>query len=173
MFHMRETSGRKKYGWRFYWFSFTIHTMTESVVTKQKCTEPVQDDYRTATVHQLQVLRSSYQLLRRKKEGSMAKVTLNPLIKQISGKMGDIVFRVSPTGEQTIMKLPDMSGVKWSEAQEAHRQRFKQAVEYARAAMAEPKVRRRYEKMAAKNQKRPYDMAVSDFFKGKDLLSKK
>jgi hypothetical protein len=103
----------------------------------------------------------------------MAKVTLNPLIKQISGKMGDIVFRVSPSGEQTIMKLPDMSGVKWSKAQEAHRQRFKQAVAYARAAMTEPKVRRRYEKMAAKNHKRPYDMAVSDFFKGKDLFSKK
>ena len=103
----------------------------------------------------------------------MAKVTLNPLIKQISGKMGDIVFRVSPTGEQTIMKLPDMSGVKWSKAQKEHRQRFKQAVAYARAAMAEPKVRRLYEKMAAKNHKRPYDMAVSDFFKGNDRLSRK
>jgi hypothetical protein len=58
----------------------------------------------------------------------MAKVTLNPLIRQISGRMGDLVFRVGPTGEQTIMKLPDMSGVKWSKAQEQHRQRFKQAV---------------------------------------------
>jgi hypothetical protein len=66
-----------------------------------------------------------------------------------------------------------MLGVKWSKAQEAHRQRFKEAVAYARAAMAEPKVRRRYEKMAAKSQKRPYDMAISDFFKGRNLLSKK
>ena len=103
----------------------------------------------------------------------MAKVTLNPLIREISGKMGDLVFRVSPTGEQTIMKLPDMSGVKWSKAQEAHRQRFKEAVAYARAAMAEPKVRKLYEKMATKNHKRPFDVAVSDFFKGNDLLSKK
>ena len=59
----------------------------------------------------------------------MAKIVLNPLIKEIRGKMGDVVFRVSSTGKQTIMKLPDMSGVKWSTAQEAHRQRFKQAVE--------------------------------------------
>jgi hypothetical protein len=103
----------------------------------------------------------------------MAKVTLNPLIRQISGRMGDLVFRVSPTGEQTIMKLPDMSGVKWSKAQEQHRQRFKQAVVYAKAAMADPKVRVVYEKRAVKNHKRPYDMAVSDYFKGKDLLSKK
>jgi hypothetical protein len=39
--------------------------------------------------------------------------------------------------------------------------------------MADPKVRVVYEKRAAKDHKRPYDMAVSDYFKGKDLLSKK
>ena len=71
-----------------------------------------------------------------------------------------------------LSKVPDMSKVKWSKAQKAHRQRFKRAVAYARAAMAEPKVRAVYEKMAAKNNKRPFDMAVSDYFKGNDLLSK-
>jgi hypothetical protein len=54
------------------------------------------------------------------------------MIKQIRGKMGNVVFRVSPTGKQTIMKLPDMSRAKWSKAQKEHRQRFKQAVAYAR-----------------------------------------
>jgi hypothetical protein len=103
----------------------------------------------------------------------MAKVTLNPLIKQISGKMGDVVFRVSPTGKQTIMKLPDMSGVKWSKAQKEHRQRFKKAVTYSRGAMAEPKVRKVYEKRAATQNKRPFRMAISDYLKGNDLLSKK
>jgi hypothetical protein len=87
--------------------------------------------------------------------------------------MGDMVFRLSHTGEMTIAKRPDMSRVKWSEAQKEHRQRFKQAVAYARAAMAEPNVRPVYEKMAAKKHKRPFDMAVSDYFKGNDLLSKK
>jgi hypothetical protein len=111
--------------------------------------------------------------LRRQKEGTMAKITLSPMIKQIRGKMGDVVFRVSPTGKQTIIKLADMSNVKWSKAQKAHRQRFKQAVAYAKAAMAEPKVRKVYEKMAAKQHKRPFDMAVSDYFKGNNLLSKK
>ena len=72
-----------------------------------------------------------------------------------------------------LSKVPDMSKVKWSKAQKAHRQRFKRAVAYARAAMAEPKVRAVYEKMAAKNNKRPFDMAVSDYFKGNDLLSNK
>ena len=39
--------------------------------------------------------------------------------------------------------------------------------------MAEPKVQAVYEKMAAKKHKRPFDMAVSDYFKGNNLISKK
>jgi len=50
--------------------------------------------------------------------------------------------------------------VKWSEAQQTHHQRFKLAVAYAKAAMAEPTVR----------AQSPFDLAVSDYFKGKDLL---
>jgi len=103
----------------------------------------------------------------------MAKIILNSGIQRIRGKMGNAVFRLSPTGELTITKLPNMSRVKWSKAQKEHRQRFKQAVAYARAAMAEPEVRAVYEKMAAKQHKRPFDMAVSDYFKGNDLISKK
>lgn len=103
----------------------------------------------------------------------MAKIILNPIIQQAQGKLGNIVFRRSHTGEISITKVPDMSKVKWSKAQKAHRQRFKQAVAYAKAAMAEPKVRARYEKAAAKKSKRPFDLAVSDYFKGNDLLAKK
>lgn len=65
----------------------------------------------------------------------MAKIILNPMIKQIRGKMGNVVFRVSPTGKQTLMKLPDMSRVKWSKAQKEHRRRFKKAVAYAKASL--------------------------------------
>ena len=103
----------------------------------------------------------------------MAKIVLNPLIKEIRGKMGDVVFRVSSTGKQTIMKLPDMSRVNWSKAQKEHRQRFKKAIAYAKAAMADPKVSKIYEKRAAKENRRPFRVAVSDYLKGNDLLSKK
>ena len=108
-----------------------------------------------------------------KKEGTMAKVILNPMIKQIRGKVGDVVFRTSPTGEVTMIKLADMSNVSWSRAQKAHRKRFKKAVAYAKAAMATPKVRAVYEKMAAKQHKRPFALAVSDYFKGIDRITKK
>ena len=100
----------------------------------------------------------------------MAKITLNPMIQSAQGKMGNTVFRRSHTGEMTLIKLADMSNVKWSDAQQAHRQRFKQAVAYAKAAMAEPKARAVYEKSAAKQHKRPFDLAVSDYFKGRNLL---
>ena len=102
----------------------------------------------------------------------MAKITLSPMFQEIRGRLGDYVFRRTHTGEVILSKVPDMSRVKWSKAQKAHRQRFKKAVAYAKAAMAEPKVRAVYDKMAAKKGKRPFDMAVSDYFKGNDLLSK-
>ncbi|MEP6895951.1 MAG: hypothetical protein ABI986_10125 [Chloroflexota bacterium] len=38
--------------------------------------------------------------------------------------------------------------------------------------MAEPKVRAVYEQRAAAQNKRAYHVAVSDYFKGNDLLSK-
>jgi len=100
----------------------------------------------------------------------MAKVTLSPLIKDIRGKLGDTVFRRLPNGELIASKTPDMSNVTWSKAQKAHRQRFKQAIAYAKAAMAEPKVRAQYEKAAVKAGKRPFDLAVSDYFKDRNLL---
>ena len=66
-----------------------------------------------------------------------------------------------------------MSKVEWSEAQIAQCACFKQAVAYARAALAEPKLRARYEKRANQQRERAWDVAISDYFAGKDSLSKK
>ena len=101
----------------------------------------------------------------------MAKITLHPMVQSAQGKMGNAVFRRSHTGEMTLIKLADMSRVKWSEAQQTHRQRFKEAVAYAKAAIAVPEVRAIYEKSATEQHKRPFDLAVSDYFKGRNLLS--
>jgi hypothetical protein len=103
----------------------------------------------------------------------MPKVRLNPLIEEIHGTIYDVVFKKSPKGNMIVTKRPDMSNVEWSEAQTAQRARFKQAVAYARAALAEPKLRARYEKRAKRQHKRAWDVAMADYFEGKDLLSKK
>ncbi|HEY3476618.1 MAG TPA: hypothetical protein VGK56_18520, partial [Anaerolineales bacterium] len=95
----------------------------------------------------------------------MVKIVLQPGLRELRGKMGDWTYR-RMYGKQTIMKTPDMSKVKWSKAQKAHRQRFRGAIRYARRAMSDPDVRAHYEKEAKKAGRQPFRMAVSDFFKG-------
>ena len=103
----------------------------------------------------------------------MAKAILHPWIKQFKGQMGGVVFRVSRSGETIVSRSPDMSAVEWSPAQQENRRRFKRAIAYAKAAMADPGARAVYEKQAAEKNRRPFQMAVSDYFKGNDLLSGK
>jgi hypothetical protein len=106
----------------------------------------------------------------------MAKVTFDPKfkgIKGIRGKLGGMVFRVSPSGETILSKAPDMSKVEWSPAQKEQRQRMKRAIAYAQAAMADPDARAVYEKQAAGQNRQPFRVAVSDYLKGNDLLAGK
>src|ERR1051325_4111507 len=101
----------------------------------------------------------------------MAEVIFNSMVREIHGGLEDVVYRVSSTGKTYISKRPDMSGVKWSRAQKAHRVRVGEANDYAHAAMADPDVRATYEERAAKENRLPYRLAFSDYFKGIDLLS--
>jgi len=102
----------------------------------------------------------------------MAKVRLNPMIIQVYGKLGNHVFRRTPKGGTTVIKLADMSNVTWSDAQQAHRQRFKEAAAYAKAAMEDPTVRAYYEERAAASNQQPRLLAISDYFKDRNLLEK-
>jgi len=95
----------------------------------------------------------------------MAKVKLNPVVEQVYGHMGELVFRRTRRGGVSLIRKADMSKVKWSDAQSAHRQRFRKAIAYARSAMADPELRARYEEAAAKSGRRAYEEAVSDYFK--------
>jgi hypothetical protein len=97
------------------------------------------------------------------------KVELNPTVDKYRGKIGKLTYRVM-YGKQTAMKTPDMSRVKWSKAQKANRERFAEAIAYARTAMANPKVRAQYETLGEKAGRQPFRVAVSDFLAGKNLL---
>ena len=103
----------------------------------------------------------------------MTRVRFSPFIEEIHGTLYDVVFKKSPSGNMIVTRRPDMSNVKWSAAQQAQRQRFKEANAYARAAMADPEVRAIYEKMAAKEGRFPFRVAVSDYLAGNDLLAGK
>lgn len=101
----------------------------------------------------------------------MPKVRFKPSLEHIQGTLYDVVFKLSPQGKPIVTKRPDMSNVEWSEIRQTQRQRFKPANEYAKAAMADPAVRAHYAGLAAKENTRAYALAVSDYFKGKDLLA--
>ena len=111
-----------------------------------------------------------------RRRGKIPKIGLHPMFEWISGKMGDIVYRLAHNGEVSAYPAPDMSNIVWSPAQEAQRQRLASATAYAKLAIRDPEIRQYYVQMAKqrkKNQRRPFDMAVSDYHHGNDLLWQK
>ena len=102
----------------------------------------------------------------------MPKVRFKEMVVEIQGTMYDVVFKKSSRGRSIVTKKPDMSGVKWSKAQKANRKRMRYSHDYAKAAMADPQVRAVYEAIAAEEGRVAYNVALSDYWKGKNLLSK-
>jgi hypothetical protein len=102
----------------------------------------------------------------------MPKVRYKPMVVEIRGTMYDVVFKKSSRGKTIVTKKPDMSNVEWSPAQKNNWSRMEQANEYAKAAMANPRVRAIYAKRAAKENRQPYRLAISDYYKGKNLLAR-
>ena len=102
----------------------------------------------------------------------MPKVRFKEIVVEIQGTMYDVVFKKSPRGKPIVTKMPDMSGVKWSKAQKANRKRMLYSNDYAKAAMAEPQVRAVYEARAAEEGRVAYNVALSDYWQGKNLLPK-
>jgi hypothetical protein len=107
----------------------------------------------------------------------MAIVEFDPFFKWIRGRIGDLIYRRSHNGQVSAYPTPDMSKVKWSQAQKDHRRHMGEAFRYASAAVADPDIRPVYVQMAInrnENPKRPFDTAVSDYSQGgPDLLWKK
>ena len=94
----------------------------------------------------------------------MAKVKLNPILEQLSGKVGDLVFK--RYGDKTVIaQAPDTENRAWSEAQAAHRERFRQAALYGKMVMADPETKALYEQAAEAKGKPVFSLTVADFFK--------
>jgi hypothetical protein len=113
-------------------------------------------------------------MTRKRRKGP--KILLHPMFRWIRGKMGKIVYRLSHNGEVSAYPTPDMTGIEWSPAQKAQRQKLARATAYAQLAIRDAEIRQYYVEMAKKrkkNKRRPFDMAVSDYFQGNDLLWQK
>ncbi len=93
----------------------------------------------------------------------MARVKLNPILEQMHGKVGDLVFK--RYGDDTVVsRTPDVEGREWTEAQVAHREQFRQAALYGKLVLADPETRTIYEQAAQAKGKPVFSLTVADFF---------
>jgi hypothetical protein len=95
----------------------------------------------------------------------MAKSENNVLTHGLSGKIGNLLVFRQANGKTIVSAPPRKSNREQSEAQKEHRRKFQQAVLYARAAQAQPE----YEAKGESAGKRPYIVAVADFFNAPDV----
>src|SRR5690242_13737742 len=92
----------------------------------------------------------------------MPKIGNNPILKKVSGMLGDtVVFRQGPEG--TVMSNAPKKPAFLSDAQVALRSRFMSAVNYGRRSMLKPEVQAMYETGMDRKRKSPYTVAVSDY----------
>ena len=87
----------------------------------------------------------------------MNRVRLKDAISQIGGILYEVELNRSRWQEEAI---------------KTKRQRFKEAVAYAKAALVDSQVRLRYKTMAKKQNTRLWDVASAYYFKGNDLLAR-
>jgi len=107
----------------------------------------------------------------------MAIVKLDPLFKDIHGKIGDLVFRRGPNGKTIVSRAPRQSRLKSQKAQKARKARNEQqkklmqaAHDYAHTAMADPEMKAGYEQKAKKKKKSAYHLALSEYLQGQRKL---
>ncbi len=106
----------------------------------------------------------------------MTKIKLKYAIPELGGALYEVKLNLTrqeemPETKRPRKKRPGQTKAKATEAQLAQRQRFKLAMEYAQAAMANPALHAIYKAMAAQEGKSAFAMARADYFKGKDLRS--
>jgi hypothetical protein len=91
----------------------------------------------------------------------MAKVQLDTALASITGSLGKFVYKHYRNDKrgQVLSRKPDMSRVKWSPAQRAHRQRMKSAAAFHRQVLADPALLKKFTRLA--KQKRVNLSAVT------------
>jgi hypothetical protein len=93
----------------------------------------------------------------------MATVILNPWFRQIRGKIGDLIFK--QYGDRIVAACkPDMSGVQWSEAQLAQRERFRRAAKMGKHILADPLRHAEYAARARETGRPIFSLVLADCY---------
>lgn len=93
----------------------------------------------------------------------MAKVKLNPVLEQIQGQIGDLVFKRYGDGV-ILSRKSEGSGEPATAAQQATRERFREAALYGKMALADPETKALYAERAKETGKPVFSLTVADFF---------
>ena len=91
----------------------------------------------------------------------MAKVLMNPVVRFIQGKVGDVVFKRQ--GDGVILARKSVSKKPPSAAQLAQRERFRQATLYGRLVTADPERKAVYAQRAESRRKPLISLIIRDF----------
>ena len=99
----------------------------------------------------------------------MAHLAKNSPLQGLSGRVGTLVFKYYPKGNNgkgkvVVTQVPDMSRVKPSELQKIRRGLFAEAVAYAKSVKRDPEKRAAYEKVRKPGQSL-FNAALSNYLK--------
>jgi hypothetical protein len=93
----------------------------------------------------------------------MARVINNPLLRGVSGKLGDThVYKRLPNGMVVMANAPAERS-KISKKQKESSERFKKAAGYAKRQMADPEMKAEYKKGVTYNKSSAYRVALTDY----------
>ncbi len=92
----------------------------------------------------------------------MAKVKLNPVLEAIHGRVGDLVFK-EYNHHDIVTRLPDRTGIEPTANQVAQQDKFRLAVLYGKAVMADPEAKEIYDMAAADRGMSAFALSVGDF----------
>jgi hypothetical protein len=93
----------------------------------------------------------------------MTKVRLQPGLLELSGGMGEWVYRTR--NGKTSVGMKPRTNKEPSQAQMDHRERFKQAAAYGRLALADQDLRPFYEEISKRTGQPVFSLIVADFLK--------
>ena len=93
----------------------------------------------------------------------MAHVKLNPILEQINGQVGDLVFK-RYQDKTVIARKATPSNQEPTPAQQATRDRFREAAQYGKMVMADPSLKALYATVTKTKKKPIFSLMIADYF---------
>lgn len=93
----------------------------------------------------------------------MARVKLNPVLEQIHGQIGDLVFK-RYQDKVVISRKVDTSNLKPTAEQQATRDRFREGAQYGKMVMADPALKALYVARSKAKGKPVFSVTIADYF---------